>query len=145
MNEAEKFEYEVSKKCKDDTVMMLTPFTNMESQLSAAPLCLSIMSHINILSTSKNIILNHILYFITINLYSEKDFSLLTEDDEKGTQWMEKYKLLSEPRSFRASLEQVNSEAFEAFRLSHKNMGAIQIMTGRIPGYENNLLVVSVL
>ena len=53
MNEAEKFEYEVSKKCKDDTVMMLTPFTKMESQLSAAPLCLSIMSHINILSTSK--------------------------------------------------------------------------------------------
>ena len=82
---------------------------------------------------------------ITINLYLEKDFSLLTEDDEKGTQWMEKYKLLNEPRSFRASLEQVNSEAFEAFRLSHKNMGAIQIMTGRIPGYENNLLVVSVL
>merc|ERR1711942_149132 len=34
-----------------------------------------------------------------------------------------------------ASLEQVNSEAFEAFRLSHKSMGAIQIMTGRIPDY----------
>ena len=56
----------------------------------------------------------------------------MTKDDEKNG--VDKYKLLNEPRSFRACLEQVNSVAFEAFRISHKNMGAIQIMTCRIPG-----------
>ena len=35
----------------------------------------------------------------------------------------------------------MNSEAFEAFRLAHKNMGAIQIMTGRIPGYHIKTIV----
>merc|ERR1712098_910997 len=89
----------------------------MESQLSAAPLCLQIMSHINILSINK-------------------DFSLLTTEDEKaGIVSIQKYKLIKEPRSFRACLEQVNSEAFEAFRMAHKNMGAIQMMTERIPDY----------
>ena len=58
----------------------------------------------------------------------------MTEEDENGLVSIEKYKLLNEPRSFRACLEQVNSVAFEAFRMSHKNMGAIRIMTGRIPG-----------
>ena len=58
MDPGEKFDDEVSKKCKDDHLMMIAPFTNMESQLSAAPLCLNIMSQINILSTSKTHLLN---------------------------------------------------------------------------------------
>ena len=59
MDAGEKFDFEVSKKCKDDHVMMVAPFTKMESQLSAAPLCLNIMSQINILSTS-----NFSLYYL---------------------------------------------------------------------------------
>ena len=52
MDAGDKFEYEISKKYKDDSLKMVAPFTNMESQLSAAPLCLQIMGNINILATS---------------------------------------------------------------------------------------------
>ena len=58
---------------------------------------------------------------------------MLTEADEKEYSWVDRYKLLNEPRSFRACLEQVNSEAFKAFRLAHKNMGSIEMLTGSIP------------
>ena len=66
--------------------------------------------------------------------YVGKDFSLLNEGDDLKDGWRASYEYLKEPRSFRACLEQVNQEAFEAFHMSHENMGAIELYTKSIPG-----------
>ena len=38
-------------KCKEDAQFILSPFMQMESQMSAAPLCLSIMGQLCLIAT----------------------------------------------------------------------------------------------
>ena len=63
-----------------------------------------------------------------------RDFSLLNDGDDTKEGWRSAFERLKEPRSFRACLEQINQEGYEAFRMSHGNMGKIQLETGNIPG-----------
>ena len=51
MAEEEEFNREVSKGSTADFLNIATPFSEMESQLSAAPLCLAILGQVNLIAT----------------------------------------------------------------------------------------------
>ncbi len=104
------FEFEVTKgnQIKEDMVMMLQPFTDMEGQLSAAPLCLSILGQICLVATGR-------------------DFSLTDSKDS-----MAKFQHLTHPDSFRASLCQISNEGYLAFLEADRVMDVIRLSTHQV-------------
>ena len=51
MDPLDKFKREVSKKSTQDFTNAMIPFSQMGSQLSAAPLCLAILGQVNLIAT----------------------------------------------------------------------------------------------
>ena len=96
---------------KEDFQLANREFANATNYLSAGPLCIGTMAQLCLISTNR-------------------DFSL---NDQEG-QKME-FKVLRDPRSFRACLYQVTSEAVDAFKQAHSAMDVVSRETGNVKGY----------
>ncbi|XP_029362737.1 uncharacterized protein LOC115046477 [Echeneis naucrates] len=95
---------------RENTRMLMQPYTNWEKFLAPAPLSIAIMGE---------------LVFIS----SCGDFSINKNPPVGG------FKFIKHPESFRACLMQICNKSWHAFNEADKNMNEIRIHTGTIPDY----------
>ncbi|XP_041934669.1 uncharacterized protein LOC121697281 [Alosa sapidissima] len=95
---------------RDDTKLLMQPYTNWEEYLTPGPLSIAIMGE---------------LVFISSNV----DFSINKNPPKDG------FKHIRYPESFRACLMQVCNAGWAAFNEAHKNMDQIRLYTGNVAEY----------
>ena len=88
-----------------DALLSVQATSDMESKLSAAPLALTLLGHLAVISAGA------------------QDFSLVPQD---GASKFE-FKFLKFPGSFRASLTQVGNKVHRALLTAHGNMGFLDV------------------
>jgi len=108
MDKLQEFEVAINAGGKDheDFTRNVARFSEMETKMSCAPLCLKILGQVLLHSRGR-------------------DFSLKNEEME--------FKYLSVPGSYRASISEICHQAFLSFRTAHSNMQKIEMSTQRIP------------
>ncbi|KAK3093244.1 hypothetical protein FSP39_013117 [Pinctada imbricata] len=92
---------------KEDMVLLLSPDTNWARFLTPAPLAISLLGELVLIS-------------------SDVDFSLTKNEPEGG------FKFLRHPSSFRTCLVQISNEGWSAFNLAHTNMDQIRLYSAGI-------------
>jgi hypothetical protein len=104
---------------KEDNAIMKPPFSQLKASMKAAPLCLSILGNLNLISTIRD-----------INLVKDTGSAVPN------------YEHLPAPDSLRSSLSTLSNAAFWAFNTAHDAMHEINLQTEKVPGYLNDALYV---
>lgn len=97
-------------KLRQDTQMIMQPYTNWEKHLVPAPLSITVLGE---------------LVFIS----SKDDFPINQKPPING------FKFMKYPHSFRASLMQVCNAGWSAFNEAHTSMDQIRLHTGNVPQF----------
>ncbi|XP_042189684.1 uncharacterized protein LOC121848591 [Callorhinchus milii] len=98
---------------RQDTALMMKPYSNWEEFLMPAPIAVSILGE---------------LIFIS----AKDDFPIDQNMPKDG------YQYIRYPQSFRACLVQVSNQGWEAFNEAHKNMDGIRLHSLTIPNHIKN-------
>jgi len=106
---------------KTDTALMTSPFAKLQSSMRFAPVCLSILGKMNLIST-------------------EKDVNLIEIGKTNGK--VPDFEHLDAPESLRASLAQLGNAAYWAFNGAHTSMNEISLRTEKVPGHLKDALKV---
>jgi len=106
---------------RTDNALMTSPFAKLQSSMQFAPVCLSILGKMNLIST-------------------EKDVNLIEIGKINGQ--VPNFKHLDAPESLRASLAQLGNAAYWAFNGAHTSMNEISLRTEKVPGHLKDALTV---
>jgi len=104
-----------------DNALMTSPFAKLQSSMRFAPVCLSILGKMNLIST-------------------EKDVNLIEIGKINGK--VPDFEHLDAPESLRASLAQLGNAAYWAFNGAHTSMNEISLRTEKVPGHLKDALKV---